>query len=555
MPKPLHEPKKRPSLREEVMDLDRDLLHLLVRRFNLLQRMRGGRGHLLPGEEKELREAWQSEAQRLSQDPRLISQLFTLLGELQFFPKPTTTEGGSYGQRQAFNLAPSKKALSLTLTLPVSGEKVASFLTLAAFSGRELTLEHCLMHDGQYALVRALTDLGASITAEEDTLHLVCRAPVSSQDASLHVSNDPLLFGLLAGQYLVRPSRLRLTAEGDLKLINLNAIARFLPTLGARLAYVVPRSTSFPIRLECTGDLPRVILVPADLPASFVYGLALALPFAEDDVTLDLTAHPDAEEILSRVLPVLSMVNAETYDRDRYRLTVTPTNLTIPKKLNLPCESHSACFLLAMPLLAGGEITALGKWPSTRGDRECLKLLETLGLNLSEKTSTLSARGPRVPENDVPDIDLSRQLKGPYLPLFAALYAGFALQERKAKVSTDFVQAAGDFFSVLGLSRNEEGVLTLSGKGAPNVLWNAPSPTWAMALALAALARKGEGFKLGNPGVITGLWPKFWSVYNSLPGNQEKPKKDSAHQDAETPRRRRIISGKIASPPREEDLE
>ena len=102
------------------MALDRDILHLLLRRYNLVQHMRGSRGHLIPAEEKQLREAWQAEAGRVSNDPRLTSQFFTMLQEIAFFPKPTETETAQSKQRQAFNLAPAKKPVQLTLPLPLS---------------------------------------------------------------------------------------------------------------------------------------------------------------------------------------------------------------------------------------------------------------------------------------------------------------------------------------------------------------------------------------------------------------------------------------------------
>ena len=71
-----------------------------------------------------------------------------------------------------------------------------------------------------------------------------------------------------------------------------------------------------------------------------------------------------------------------------------------------------------------------------------------------------------------------------------------------------------------------------------------------MSLALAATQRKGEGFKLGNAGIITEIWPKFWAVYNDLQGSKMTAAK--ASQDTpQAPRRRRILTDALAEVPRE----
>ena len=83
--------------------------------------------------------------------------------------------------------------------------------------------------------------------------------------------------------------------------------------------------------------------------------------------------------------------------------------------------------------------------------------------------------------------------------------------------------------------------------------WNAPDAPWAVALALAACARgKQEGFKLGNPGVLTELYPPFWVLYNNL------PEPHMARENKEVPAepvksRRRVITSAVAVPPPLED--
>ncbi|MBD5627197.1 MAG: hypothetical protein HDQ90_06935, partial [Desulfovibrio sp.] len=79
-----------------------------------------------------------------------------------------------------------------------------------------------------------------------------------------------------------------------------------------------------------------------------------------------------------------------------------------------------------------------------------------------------------------------------------------------------------------------------AGKEFSAPVWNAPAPAWAVALALAACARpeRCHGFRLGNPGVLTALYPGFWALYNGLP--KPSPRKREEPEALAPARGRRI---------------
>ena len=95
-------PVRRP-LRETVCEIDRDILRLLLRRHNILARMRGDKSHLDSAEEKMLRESWEGAVARISRDARLSGHFFSLMQEVEFLPRPVSerqTEGAE-GQENA----------------------------------------------------------------------------------------------------------------------------------------------------------------------------------------------------------------------------------------------------------------------------------------------------------------------------------------------------------------------------------------------------------------------------------------------------------------------
>ncbi|MCR4666174.1 MAG: hypothetical protein K5657_02640 [Desulfovibrio sp.] len=548
---------KRPTLKEEVIDVDKRILSLLLRRYNLISHMRGKRGHLVPNEEKTLREAWQAEAMRFSADPRLSSDLFSLLQDLRFYAKPK--DGESHETKTSgFTLAPSQKAVDISVTIPFSFWHTHAYLTLAAFSGQPLTLTHTLLNDHERALLRILTDLGGRLSTHDDTISLAGGRPCETKDISLHLGGHFDTFALLAGQYLVRPSRVRFTAEGSLKTAQISAISHFLPTLGARMSFVVPKSSSFPIRLECSGDLKEQIVLPDNIPASFVRGLLLALPFAEKKHSVNLTAHPERASILEECLPILEECGATVYESAEGIIESVPGDLRIPETPHLPCEKSIACSLFAFPLLLTGKVSLKGMFPSDSLSRDALAVLLDLGLSVQETKEAIpplvSAEVRKMPHEAICQHLPGHLLKDSSLaPILAGILAAMALSGKKTTVPGDLETAGGEFFSLLGLQITEEGILKPEEEDErKQTLWNAPSPFWALALAIAACGRKQQVLKLGNPGIITELWPRFWGVYNALPlVTAKKPEEAGETQ----PRRRRVLTNVDAVIPRMPDEE
>ena len=111
----------RKPLREVVCEIDRDILRLLLRRNNILERMRGDRPRLDSAEEKNIRESWEAAVSHISRDARLSGHFFSLMQEVEFQPRPASARndaaeaGDNAGAamqeppRTAFNLAPPAK--------------------------------------------------------------------------------------------------------------------------------------------------------------------------------------------------------------------------------------------------------------------------------------------------------------------------------------------------------------------------------------------------------------------------------------------------------------
>ena len=552
------ENRPRKSLRESVCEIDRDILRLLMRRHNLLRRMHTAKGHLDPAEEKFLREAWEAAASRVSRDPRLSSRLFTLMQEVEFLPRP---EDEPADKRPAINLAPATAPVNLAMRAPLACRDTRAWLYLAAAAGRPLRLEPCLMNDPIVDCVKMLNQLGAALTRENDGVSVMTAAPLAAPDKVVHVGCSAWNFYLALGHYLGRPSRAKFVGDADLRLADFSVARRFAGQMGARLIQAVPKSDGLPVRLECSGVLPDVVRLPADAPVELAEGILLAAPFYAQPLRLNLADMTARAVVFARTLPILEQAGADVL-REGDSIRVTPGLSALPERPRLPVEAELALLLLALAPSLGGTVRLEGVWPQTPAALAGWELLRRAGCAPRAETGEkpaieLTLSSPL----DMPagGITLPDDFPAEWLPLPLALLAQTALRHGSAPLPPEWFARAGEEFrtdmasfctalhlcvedGVLRPQNDEESAQAVTGRG-----WNAPTPVWALALALAACARDKRQVRLGNPGVITTLYPAFWTLYNGLPA--PKMEREPAPAAPAQRQRRRIITSALADIP------
>ena len=105
-------PPKRSAL-QSILDIDQEIMKLITRRSHILLNLRRAKGRGSMPEvqtEKQLRQAWEREAGKLSRDPKMVRQLFTLLQEVEVIQFNDVAE-----TRGAFNLSPAPRPVDITL--------------------------------------------------------------------------------------------------------------------------------------------------------------------------------------------------------------------------------------------------------------------------------------------------------------------------------------------------------------------------------------------------------------------------------------------------------
>ena len=528
---------RRPPIRESLMEQDQELLKLLARRSNMLQRLRNDKGHLDPREEKEIRASWEKAASRMSRDTRLVHQLFALLQEIEFQPRLAPGEE----RRAAFTLAPALKPVDVRLAAPLACRRSRLYLTLAAVAGQVCRISPSLLGDPVVEFVKMFNQAGTSLAWEENGLvHARQGGGITLADKVIFVGDDALNFALILGQYVGQVSRAKFTGDANLKLADYAPLRNFLPQLGARFTNAVPKSNGLPVRIECSGVTPDTLSVPADVPADVITGLLMAAPFWERAVAFDLSRHPHSQDILGEAVVILQDCGADITVQDTL-VRVTPGPLRIPAEPALSMDVNFAAPLLALPALADGQVRLTGRWPQCSLAQNIQKLLRQAGVEMTPVSDGISTARLASAGQAAEPLDASL-LPERFAPLALALAVIPALRGRQARMpllpaGTD-QETVTSFLLSLRLDPDSQGTLQTLPPLDEAAPWTAPTPQWAVALALAAFAK--PGLKLANPGIMTGLYPAFWNLYNALPcPDLKKIVTEPVH---EKPVRRRIIA-------------
>ena len=535
---------KRPSREDrvlDVLDLDRKILHLLTKRNAQLYSLasgRKGKPHADPILEKQLWANWEEAGREHGLDPKLLRQLFTQFNLLAI------ERGGQRRTGDPYILAPKAEPVQVSVPGPRSLRIPRMLAAISAATNQPLTLAPVILNDPMIELIKGLNQAGAHLSWAEDFVQ-----NVEAEDASgaplprllkfeenlVYAGEDAFNFYLMLALALAEAGRCKFTGGAALKLLNIKPLAPTLAALGARLSNMNPHAPGLPVRLECGGRMASRVELSPEIPGDFAAALAMAAWSYDNGLRIAFVPGSDQEHSLREAVGVLTSCGIDAH-LENGQCIVPSGSPRIPANPELPLDPKLCAYLLALPLFAGGQVRISGALD--HGDPTTDLVLgraEQIGIELTESDNIIIAKPFKVPTEDlklgeIPDL----------LPLALAL--GLRAKRRirvtlpddveATRMGTEMLERLGATFTV------EDGALVVE----PGTLgwkepWATPTPFHSLALALIAFMR--PGISLDNPGNLIALWPKFWSLYNSLPLGQGNPPKKEPVAHA-TPKRRRI---------------
>ncbi len=514
---------------DDISDIDSQVLDLLEKRAFLIRKegaWRKSRQKSLvdPKLEKLLRGSFDKKAGDLGLDAKLAKQLFTLLNQFSLadIRKKFTGEG--------YKLAPRVEPIEASLAGPRSFRVTRMMLAMAASAGKRVSLSPVTMNAPNKDLAKALKQTGAPIHWDDQEIRNDGGRLLEFEGNMIFVGEDHFNFYLLLCLALGHAGRCKFTGKPALQLLDIAALNKVLPSLGARLVPMNPNNPGLPARLECGGPMDEAVTLPGGMDPDFAAALTLAAWSFPGGLTIKgLTK--DARDRVAEAVEVLTSCGIKA-ELKKDAVTVSDGVPEIAEWPTLPLSVRLNSILMGLPLMSGGSINIEGTWPKNDLANRVLKELESLGLKIDVATeNVIASRVGEMPEGATLTLGETSELQ----PLALAL----ALKAGEATLTGELDETVTELLDRMGVAyeETENGLVLKSGDRTWDSTWYSPDPIWSMGCALAAYAV--PGIILENHGEVTATWPEFWNFYNSLPSGVMKPKPERETKD-DTRRRIKI---------------
>lgn len=275
------------------------------------------------------------------------------------------------------------------------------------------------------------------------------------------------------------------------------------------------------IRVNGGGIRGGSTSIRGDVSSQFISGLLFAIPRAEKDTEIKITAPLESKNYVQMTIEVLDEHGVRVSASEDLRELRIPANQRyIPCSNEVPGDFSSAAFFLAAAAITSSKVKVKNLDRRTKqGDKAILDILEKIGSRVTAKDEYVEVDGKRlnavdVDAKDTPDLvpvcaSLACYLKG-VSKLYNARRLRYKESDRLSSLHSELEKMGADITIV-------EGGLVVRGpcqlRGAPINPHN--DHRVAMACAIAALGAKGET-TIQNSECVKKSYPDFFKDLHLL---------------------------------------
>ncbi|WP_321400715.1 chorismate mutase [Maridesulfovibrio sp.] len=506
---------RRQSLLDEIKELDVRLLSLVSRRNYLMGKAaskRKQKGLPLgdPDMERRIFETWTAEAGNKKFDVKTARRVFEQLNNLAYaaVAKP------EHRKLSTYILSPPHKPVDVTFDGPGSLLQSKLWIALSAAAGAESKMAPLCVNDEITELIKALNQAGAHISWDGEMVESRSGDGIEFEEKLIFAGDNAMTMFLSIAFGLKTVGKFKIAGGPILKQFDSRPLAEILSPLGARLNTLDLQSHGLPARLECGGRMASSIEISEDIPAEFVAALALAAWTYPQGLTFKFNEEWHGLDLLQEVVAVLNKCGVKAKLTETECVVPATKDISVPEEPAIALEPELCSALLAIPAFSGGQVTINGFWPKSAVAEDALQTLKAGGLEINiSKGSITATKGETA---DAPSFDFGKAAD--LFPIGLALAVNSRSECTVSNISDAVMFEQGiELLERLGIKyeRGDEELTVLPGRLKWDEAWSAPTPFFGIALGLLAWMR--PGISIENPGDLTDLWPRYWTLYNSLP--------------------------------------
>ena len=295
-------------------------------------------------------------------------------------------------------LLPKVNSVEGEINLPGSKSLSNRALLLAALAPGQTTLLNLLRSEDTQRMVEALTQLGVSLTMNDDW----SRCVVSGHDGLFQAPNEHKFFLGNAGT-AIRPLTSILAmmqgnfiVDGDqyMRERPINHLVEALKQLGASFEYLGEENCP-PLRVIGGSIRGGKVEIKGDISSQYLTSLLLALPLAPKDSEVSVIGEQVSKPYLDLTLDIMSKfgVNAR-HENHQYFTIPGGQSYQSPGTYLIEGDASSASYFFAAAAIAGGTVRVNGIGSnSVQGDIEFLDAIEAMGAVVSRQSDSVEVSG------------------------------------------------------------------------------------------------------------------------------------------------------------------
>jgi 3-phosphoshikimate 1-carboxyvinyltransferase len=403
------------------------------------------------------------------------------------------------------------------VTVPGSKSYTHRALVVGALADGESLITDALSSEDTDYTLKGLQTFGVTIGQEEDGLHIVGSGGKLGAGEKIFVGNSGTSMRFLCALAALKNGRTFLDGSDRMRNRPMGALLEGLNALGVRMDSRDGRGYP-PVTVESQGLKGGVAEIRSEESSQFLSALLMISPYAEQDVTLEVTGLLSSRPYVDMTLSVMAAFGVEVGNRAYRSFSVKAGQHYLPQAYRIEADASSASYFFSAAAITGGKVK-VKHFPSAsvQGDATFVSILEKMGCEVTRSEGGVEVRGGRLR-----GLEISMNAMPDLVPTLAVT-AAFAEGETVIRDIGHLRFKESDRITVLAEELCKLGIRVEEGKDWLKVergrMHGAEIETHndhrlAMSLAIAGLAV--PGVKIKDERCVDKSFPGFWEVFQKL---------------------------------------
>jgi 3-phosphoshikimate 1-carboxyvinyltransferase len=265
---------------------------------------------------------------------------------------------------------------------PPSKPYTQRLLIAAALSQGTSKLSNPLVSEDTEATMRAVTALGAKVTAAEDCWIVEGATPIKGAKKPIDCGESGATLRFMIPIAALASTSSTFVLGKGLAKRPVEPLLESLKQLGAE-AHLQEKNGQASVRVEGGGIHGGKATMPGDVSSQFVSGLMFACPLAKVDSQITLTSLLESKSYVLMTENVLAKQGIRVDISEDFNRVKIPSKQTYqPVDSRVPGDFSSAAFLLAAAAITQSEVTIKNlDYGTIQGDKVILRILKQMGVN------------------------------------------------------------------------------------------------------------------------------------------------------------------------------